>query len=285
MNKFLIKILFVYLLYVPCLFQAEVIETSNIADILSEIDSHTIVFFDIDDTLINTKMILGNTPWWYYFEHHVSNAPIKEKHLPEIYTTIQKILQHVPMELIEPHTSQMIKNLQQNGILAFALTARAKSDNYMDQADYVAYQHLGSVDIDFTRTILQIGVDPHTAQFFSYGIIFTGYQKKGPFLKSFLENLDLHPHKIVFVDDNKKQMESVESVVKSMGIPFKGFRYNKLDKFHEKFDPLIANIQLEALLTCDLLLSDEAAKKIAKSNSHVPTDYFLDFLIQKWSTP
>lgn len=265
--------------------EAKIEETDTISDILNEVDQNTLVFFDIDDTLITTESFLGSSPWWDYFVKKISSANFSDKWTPEIYSTIYKILCKVPMVLIEPGTEQMIEALQKKGIPTFALTARGKNENFHPEADLGTHQHLTSVGIDFTKTVLPIAIDPHTAQFFSYGVVFTRYQEKGPFLEIFIKNLDLHSSKIVFVDDKIEQLKSVEKAVEGMGIDFYGYRYGRLDAQHQQFNVLFANIQLEALVKHDQVLSNEDAMEKAEAQPHLHPEYFMDHLIQKWSTP
>lgn len=282
-NKLITSIFILSVFLLPFQSDAKITETHCIADILSEADQDTLVFFDIDDTLINTTSMLGNSPWWYYFTSKVSKANLQQAMVPQIYAVIQKILHEVPIGLIEPCASDIVGTLQARGILTLALTARSKTADYMPAADMKTHHHLNSVGIDFTRTPLPKNVEGEVAGFFSYGIIFTHYQEKGPFLKTFLKNMGLHPSKIIFVDDNAIQMKSVEKAVESMGISFAGYRYGRLDHFHAKFDPLIANIQLEALVNDSRVLTDEEAQHIARANPGRNPDYFMDHLIHFWS--
>jgi len=261
---------------------SKIVETYQFSDFLSEIDQNTVVFFDIDDTLINTTSILGNTAWWSYFTSKLAKVEISMSTYPEVYHVIQKIIREVPMHVIDPSAAKIIQGLQQQGILTFALTARCLNANYIHHADQYAYEHLKSVGIDFSHISLPKGVDRKGISFFSYGIIFTDYQEKGPFLKLFLNTIGLHPEKIIFIDDSPRQMKSVASVVESMGIEFRGFRYCKLDQFHRKFDALIANIQLESLIKEGRVLSDEEAVKKAQLKEYKDPDYFVNELMTKW---
>ncbi|MBS4171437.1 DUF2608 domain-containing protein [Neochlamydia sp. AcF95] len=276
-----------FLLVVAFLFSmplsAKVVETHRFADILQEVDPHSIIFFDIDDTLINTTSILGNTPWWSYFVSKMATANLsKEEARLEVNKIIQKIMLQVPMRLIDPSAAEIIKKLQQQGILTFALTARCLNPDYMQEADLCAYKHLKSVGIDFSLNRLPKLIDSNSYKCFSQGIIFTDYQDKGPFLKNFLNHHSLRPSKVIFIDDSPRHMKSVESMVEAMGIPFCGFRYSQLDHFHKQFDPLLANIQLEAFLQNDRLLSDEEALKIAQAEPDKNPDYFINELMRKW---
>lgn len=282
MNKLFLFIFACSLIFVPFQSQAKIVETYNFGDIEAEVHENTIVFFDIDDTLINTKSMLGNTAWWRYFVAKSKKVDLSHGNArSKINAIIQKIIVKVPMDLVDPYAADMVRKIQSKGIHVFGLTARCISPDYMPEADLGTHEHLQSVGIDFTLTPPPKYIDDSTARFFSYGIIFTNYQKKGPYLKAFLNNLDFKPEKIVFIDDCPEQVKSVEKAAEEMGISFSGFRYGKLDYFHEKFDPLVANIQLEQLIKNDRILSDEEALEIAKDNPGRSPDYFIDELIRE----
>ncbi len=266
----------------PLKTHAKIVETHCLSDILTEIDSDTLVLFDLDDTLINTPTMLGNTLWWNYFIPKVSSAGLSDHVRPEIYAVIHKIIQKVPIGLIEGSSKDIIWNLQNQGITILALTARSHDPDYMPKAGQFTYQQLKALGIDFSRTSLPHLSDENIPHFFNYGIIFTSHQEKGPFLKNFLDKMGKYPGKVVFIDDNLKQLKSVESSLEAMRIPFFGFRYGRLDNFHTQFDRLVANIQLEALLKKDLILSDDIAKKMAENNSQKDSDYYINHLIQEW---
>jgi hypothetical protein len=225
--------------------------------------------------------MLGNTAFWNYFVSKVTDYSRGHQVCKEnIHAIIQKIVARVPVGLIESNAAETIKHLQAQGIWTFGLTARCINPDYMPSADRGTYEHLKSVKIDFTQHPLMNKVNQETARFFSYGIIFTDHQEKGPYLEKFLQNMDLRPEKIVFIDDNVKQIKSVEKSLEKMGIPFIGYRYSNLDHFHTQFDPLIVNIQLEALIKNNEVLSDEEAVKISQSKVFCNSDYFVDELIK-----
>ncbi len=280
-NKIILNIIFLCLSFVSFA-HAKIIETDHFEDILSEIDQNTLVLIDIDDTLINTTSMLGNTSWWNYFVSKILNAHLPlEKVRPQINEVIQKILQRIPMELVETDSADIIKKLQLQGTLALALTGRSRKSDYIKDADLCTHEHLAQVGIDFTQTAIPKHMKDKVCHFFSYGIIFTDYQDKGPFLKDFIGTMGFYPEKIVFIDDQLNQIKSVENAMASLRIPTVGFRYGRLDNLHKQFDPLLVNIQLEALIRKDWVLSDEEALKIAQENQNLSNDYFLNELIQE----
>lgn len=283
LKKIFVSILIFGFLSLSHSLSAKIVETCYFDDIFAEIDQQTLVLVDIDDTLINTTSMLGNTSWWNYFVSKIKNAHLPlEVVRPDINEVIRKILFNVPMGLIESHIANSIKKLQTQGISVFALTGRSMKADYLNRPDLFTHETLNNLGIDFAITSVPEYHDAKTCPFFSYGIIFTDHQNKGPFLKEFLSSMDFCPKKVVFIDDNLIQMKSVEDTLALMGIPFVGFRYGRLDKIHRSFDPLLVNIQLEALIKDDLVLSDEEAVKVAQENSYSNPDYFMDELIHYW---
>jgi hypothetical protein len=282
MHKSILMVLMFFLFFSPAHANSKIVETHSFSDILSEVDPQTFVFFDIDDTLINTASQLGNTPWWGYFTAKLKSAGLSlDKSQLEIHAVIQKIIRRVPMRLIEPEMADVIQGLQMQGIRTFGLTARCINPDYMPAADLGTHEHLKSVNIDFSRHLIT-NLEGHKLHFFSYGIIFTDHQEKGPFLRNFLNHMGLHPEKIIFIDDSMKHIKSVDHVLTEMGIPCICFRYSRMDHFHSHFDPLIGNIQLEALIQKDQVLTDEEALNIARERPGLDPDYFVNQLIQAW---
>lgn len=269
------------LVFSPFVLYAKVIQTQQITDILQEVTPDTIVFFDIDDTLLNTKILLGNSSWWKYFTEKVRASNYNVKNQSEVLALIRKILTEVPVVPIDPCSVEIIKSLQDKGIITLGLTARFLRAEYLDTMDDLSYKQLKSFGVDFTKNSLS-NQSGKTLNFFSHGVIFTDHNPKGPYLKEFLSHMNIHPKKIIFVDDSENQMKSVEEAVEGLGIHFIGFRYGALDHYHRSFNPLIANIQLEAFLNENKILSDEEAMHLVKANPCLDPHYFLDKLIQQW---
>lgn len=279
----LVRNLFLFLLlFVPLVTDAKIIPTHQVSDILQEIDSNTFVFFDIDDTLLNTKILLGNSEWWKYFMNTVKDSNYNKEHRPEVLALIGKLLTGIPVVAIDICAPEIIKNLQNRGVTVLGLTARFLRAEYLSTMGDLSYNQLKSFGVDFSKTSLPGCINPEVNQFYSHGIIFTDHTPKGPYLARFLKLMDLHPKKIVFIDDSLSQIQSVEQTVESLGIEFSGLHYGKLAAFHATFNPLIANIQLEAYLKEGKILSDEEALKIAKNNPNLDPNYFLNSLIQEW---
>lgn len=79
------------------------------------------------------------------------------------------------------------------------------------------------------------------------GVIQTGEKFKGPVLKEVLQKVTKVPHKIVFVDDRKEQLESVQQACNEVGVPVVCFHYTSFEN-PPPLDEAVANYQLHALV-------------------------------------
>src|SRR5262249_21251501 len=115
---------------------------------------------------------------------------------------------------------------------------------------------------------------------FYQGIIFAKHIAKGELLKRLFQDLDYAPSLILFVDDKREQVESVEAALKDSNIPFVGFWYKRSALDRADFNPIVANIQLEALLLNGEVFSDKEAKKLAQSKKDVNPETYLKNILQ-----
>ena len=95
---------------------------------------------------------------------------------------------------------------------------------------------------------------------FKSGIVFTSAVFKGQALEAFLQYARIVPKKIIFVDDKRKHLESVEEIAKSHNIPFIGIEYTAVSNIPAS--PLSekrANLQYEVLEKEKKWISDSEA--------------------------
>lgn len=276
----------VFLVFVICfstqaLLDADIIEIQQMEEIIPEIDADTLVFFDVDNTLLISECMLGSESWWSSTEKILEQTGITfENAASHLVPTMWKIFETVPQIALEKITPELIRNLQDQNQCVFGLTARDLTPPHFANFDLLTHHQLRNVLIDFSNHSLDLEGSA-ISNFFSHGIIFTCEQLKGPYLLNFLQSANLHPRKVIFIDDNLKQLQSVQASMDALGICFTGFHYLASRKFHEAFDPLIANIQLSYLLNTGQLLSDEEARERAPLYSDRDPNFCLYELIDR----
>jgi hypothetical protein len=176
-------------------------------------------------------------------------------------------------KLIEASIPKIILELQRRKIPTLAFTSRAEADTWdPNNHDIQTVHQLKKVGIDFSSSMqnrlklssLTFSEGPPPSVY--KGIIFTAREEKGPILVQFLEALKLKPQKIVFIDDQRECLESVQKALEKKGIPSICFHYRGADKIQSTLDPKIANLQLLYLLVNDEWLNEEKAQTLLEVN-------------------
>lgn len=261
---------------------AEIINTNEIKDINSELTENTLVLFNIAEVLLDTETSLGTQAWRKFVRSRVDSKTHDELTL--------FVFEKVPPKAVEPAIPDLIHELQSSGQVTFAFTSRGRHEWYGTQIpdiDLITEKVLNQVGIDFSKTQLNGALALLPLEFsdlFHEGVIYsTNFKDKGKLLTSLFEKTGYRPSKIIFVDDKADSLVSVEKAMAEIGIPFTGFAYSRTAKEHAGFDPMIANIQLDRLITSDEVLSDEEALKI-KDEKYSDTDpaEFLQEIVRKW---
>lgn len=251
------------------------IETKTMETVQTKIDDvlkthkpeDVLVAFDIDMTLTQP-----DHPAVYYpalqkyenvFKDILGGLSPEDKDLASTLTT-----QLFPQRLIKKSTPQMIRNLQHQGVKTMALTSSlaGKIKGFPDKMVILRRDQLQKMGLDFSNSFKNFMAVMEFFDFrkyagalptFYHGILSTngeGDASKGDVLVAFLRHVEpdygdkirkrgFHPKVIIFVDDKKKHVESVESKVQAydpfiqvVGVQYEGaYDYAPLDISKEDF--------------------------------------------------
>ncbi|MGD9592248.1 MAG: DUF2608 domain-containing protein, partial [Candidatus Berkiella sp.] len=182
----------------------------SMQEIEKYIDHRTLVIFDLDHTVFEGKNYGYGHANWYYDE--IDRGKAKGKNEKEI---IFKIFPHwlvsqkdksAHVKPVETLTPALIAKLQKKNNIVMSLTARQ-----VPLVD-ITIKHLVEINIDFSSNTLPDTIIHgfYAPTLMKSGIIFTSeYNDKGEVLKAYLNKLNIHPQKIVFVDDSKRHLQAV----------------------------------------------------------------------------
>lgn len=246
-----------------CLFyslNSEVFEIQNMEEILPYVDSDTLVVFDVDDTLLAPKQLLGSDPWFMqmlsiYDARGLTKSQAVAKVLPT-YMAFQNKTQVRPIEKI---SAALIHNLQQQNINVIGLTTRST------ELCFTTHNQLRSIDIDLKKTALKnhdIDVMTDLPLYYIEGILFTEVRHKGEVLKELCKKLNYEIKKVIFINDKLKYVVQLDETFKELNIPYVGFRYAARDEEISKYDHNISLIEHHYF---NKALSNEDALLILKS--------------------
>lgn len=253
------KIILVIFVFCTTLIRADIFEIERINEIRSVITKDALVLIDVDDTLITNKSQLGSPAWRKWMKPEL---PKKLTSFALYDALTLYIAKNIPYKPVEPETVQLIEGLQNEGILVFAFTARGRSEWYttkIEGVDQFTRKQLISAKIDFTKTLLPESTGLSASPYFDYGIIFAQHVPKGEMLQQIVQDLRFMPGVIVFVDDKREQVESMEAAAIKIGIPFIGFHYRRVELDNAAvFSPKVANQELISLLGLNSVFSSDS---------------------------
>lgn len=235
-------------------------ETSQFEEILTHVDENTLVLLDIDDTILIAPQMLGTDAW---LNHQIRERTKDGVDPAEAFTKSllewQAIRYITEMELVEPDTGDIIRQLQAKGGHVIGITMQGVA-----LADRTSH-HLHIHHIDLSKNA--ISEEPHCFKlgrrnlFYLDGILYTQGTSKANGLFTLCDKMGYVPKRIVLIDDRESHVQDVEQAAEKRGIEFIGLRYAFSDARKNAFCPHVAHVQYKHS-TFHRLLTDEEARKI-----------------------
>jgi Protein of unknown function (DUF2608) len=231
----------------------------------SNLDSDTLVLFDVDETLIQPVDNYKINQW---------TEPAKELllRLVEQYASanwdhIHAILfEKVEYLLTEPHIIKIIQELQAKKVPVIALTAMRTGQLGPIVKEEWRYHHLKSLGFEGNWSEHIIPFEPLDGKpIFYKGILCTDMTQKGPVLGAFLDTIQWYPKKVIFFDDLKHYVESVADECQKRGFIFEGYVY--LGALEKEWNHQLVEFQLTHLINYYEWINDEMALQILTSPS------------------
>lgn len=199
-------------------------------------DSNTLILFDMDYTLVMPKNPAFHRPVYKKYKDWrrelINSLTVHEK---TFFSAV--FITNGALSLVEQYTAQIIENLQNRCVPLIIFTSSSVGTiGAISRVEDWRYKELSRLGIDNSFSF----VNKSPTQFdtlnsqrgnyplFKNGILSTNGSNntKGNVIKAFLELLDWKPTKVIFIDDELRNLNSVESSLSALGIPFIGLQYN-----------------------------------------------------------
>lgn len=232
----------------------QVINSPTIETLISKVEKPFWLVVDLDNTIFEGKEALGHSHWFDdQFIQESAKGLTKPQIVEKLYITwteTQKVNQVQP---VEERFISWIHELQKDGVPVFALTARqpvlAASTN----------RQLASIGLDFSLTAPkgELKTSFEYPILYEKGVIYVhDLNEKGALLSAFLDDNNLQPPKILFVDDKLHHAEAVDAALTKRGIEVIALHYTALMEREPIYNATIAKFQKEKFQK--LLSNDEA---------------------------
>lgn len=269
----------------------------RVQEALRTVDDQTLVVFDVDGTLTN------DPDEEYSLFHYIIDKPEdaaeedaafvgeakakyeayrKEKGNDYVDDLVESAgLLRGKDRLIEPEIiTDVLSKLRSSRARVVALTLiPSGAFGTAPCGRSLRFEKLQKLGIDFSVAFPQEQITFDTLKtynddypMFYKGILFANFNnEKGKILGEFFDRIGWRPSKVLFFDDRRKHVESVEQEMNRRSIPVQGYWYRFLEKLQHPKRPLdreIARVQLQHLLGHDeYLLIDEAAAIVLEAHS------------------
>lgn len=217
---------------------------SRILDFVLPQDLHnkTIIVLDIDNTIAQPNGLIGSEEWVAHvinkcIDSSITDPRARFQAVAPLYFDIIHTINFIPIELI---TIDIIRELQNSGVIVIGLTARS-----FDIGDRTIEQ-LYNIGIDLSHASLwheELWHDCHLEYCHKNGIIFCDGNDKGKVLTQIFDRLNYCPSKIIAVDDKERHLQAIARAI-NPDIEFIGIRYAHLDEKVRNFDSIAADEQL-----------------------------------------
>lgn len=247
---------------------------------LNKSDNKSLVLFDVDYTLLLPKDAIlrpcGRGLKTRLVKEILDNpAIVPIGKYTDGFLRSKAILQ-AKSELVDPKVLPLLAKLRQRGVPTIALTlVEAGRLGVIPNMAEWRLNEMQELGLAFNWSFCEVGYlefakDPgrSTVPAYKGGVLFSARHAKGPVLQAFLDKIRWRPDKIIFIDDNKGFLQSVEAVVAELGIPFVGIHYTGAELAPCKLDEKLAEFQFWYLATYGDWLSDEdALQRMSLQNS------------------
>ncbi len=240
-NKKLVKLfhpmrsfLFVCLTFF-CPLVGDIVELSNMEAVRQRIgpmDCETLLVFDVDNTLTipaNPVFQMANVK-----EHRnlirtlTKEWSNEEKTIAKNYMVLQESI------LLDNATGNWIYMLQNHHIpvMAFSNTLTYPLGSYFFPY-FRKEQLLGFLNVDFMRSPPEkdsFVLDDYPARggthpLYQRGILHGNNEEKGPLFVHFLDQVTWKPKKVIFIDDDRECVDSMQKALNERGISFLGIHF------------------------------------------------------------
>jgi len=243
---------------------------NEIREALKNLPQKTIIFMDVDDTLITPQSTLfrASSSFRFLIDDLKKN---KKK-----YKNFETILSHWRLQrkvmLVSDEWPDFIRSLKKR-YLVYALTKMESGPlGDIPSMERWRYDELNAKGISFTpnyngtsENVLVSHPSKSSPATFYKGIFITGSFNKGEVLKAYFKNQQ--PSQIVLIDDRSEYLSDAIDECNWGHIPFLGILYRGIDLIPGTSDPKVAAFQKEYLFEHAKWLEDEEAEKLMSSQA------------------
>jgi hypothetical protein len=265
MNNKVQVILCMIIISFSSLSQAQLVTTYSVnSPIMKEIsewvDKETIVFIDLDDTLMTPKSLMishNSNPYRLFIDNMITLG----KRVTHYNVSVAKWYQQRQVKLVEDAWPEYIQKLRSKGAAVYGVCTMPL---HLVNIEEKRYLEATGLKIIFTNKIndkelLEIEKTAPWFSFFYKGIIFTGQYSKSHTLMEFLRATEV-PKKLVFITNIKHELERVEEHLRVFDMDYYNVLYLGVKEISGRPEEKLVKFQQQGLIQSGIWLEDDVAK-------------------------
>lgn len=231
---------------------------------VDRLDAHALVVFDIDKVLLTGAGTFHRGTKEQRCELRSTFRLLPKEKRDRVRS--KAVLERERM-LVDVRTPELIRTMQQKSIKVIALTAcLAGRYRLIEHLEDIRLQEIKSFGFDFSSAFPAVGCTEFPQLAYKYrhplykdGVLFASCCDKGEVLLAFLDKAAWRPSRIIFVDNNKRNITSVERAAQRLGASYLGLHYKAAYKLPGTFDEKLAQFQIDYLIEHEAVLTDQEA--------------------------
>ena len=234
--------------------RAKIIETQYVEEVIPLIDEETWFLVDLDNCLFEGAQALGHANWFYdLLQEKMQQGMSRDEAITDFYPEWIKTQKVCKVKPLESNFVPLLLSLQSKGITIMGLTHRQPVivDSTMKQVASLGFNFLPTAPSKESFVL-----PANTPTLYTQGILLVGdYNKKIDIFESFLSMTGKQPKKVVFIDDQRKNVAELEAL-SQYGIEYIGVHYTAASHAKPVYNREIAEFQYKFL---DQIMSNDSA--------------------------
>lgn len=208
----------------------------------SRVGSRSWVIFDVDNTLIHPKGMIGSVEWAEYMKTRYIQAGFTPDEAFKKQNELFAMTQEPTAQVIDYAIFPLLRKLP-NSANAFALTARSPALSVVTLQQLMSTSLVGTFESRFP----QLSQKPQDLVI-DRGVIFANGKDKGEILETLLKNALEEPKEIYFFDDKDYNVTAFDQAMERINstriqkIKSQSFLFTGANPEIQKFDPKKADV-------------------------------------------
>lgn len=246
------------------------VNSPTIKKIEEWVDKDTLVFIEIDDTLMMPQSLMfsfDSNPYRVFIDNMISLG----KRMPSYNSAVATWYQQRKVKVVEDGWIDFINRLKARGVAVYGLCSMPLHLVNIEEKRYIETKDLGITFSNSINNQQDMVIEKKEAWFsrFYKGIIFTGPYSKSHTLLEFLRVTNNVPSKMLIISSIKHEVKAIDSALRIFNMDYRSVHYLGSREVRGRPDSDLVDLQQRELIQNGKWLEDDAAKLLLEAERQV----------------